>query len=134
MQLSRTFLCDYSDASKVQLDSDKASLTSLVSQTAKPSLSISELQSPTFVQMASTKPMKARLEQRQTELTDLMVSLRESHEMAVEEARSVSCEIENCARSHRSDQQIEWLERLISATRIQCQDAQRKLDMLRGES
>lgn len=78
--------------------------------------------------------MKARLEQRVTELTDMVVSLRESCEMAEEEARCVSCEIEECTRNRRSDQRIEWLERLISATRIQCQDAQRKLDMLRGES
>jgi hypothetical protein len=77
--------------------------------------------------------MKQKLEQRAMELTDLVTSLRESCEMGREEARSISCAIEHCSKCHAPDQQIDWLEKLISATRIQCQDAQRKLDMLRGE-
>jgi hypothetical protein len=50
--------------------------------------------------------------------------------MAEEEARSVSVLIQEATKRSKDDQQIEWLEKLMTATRIQCQDAQRRLAAL----
>ena len=74
--------------------------------------------------------MLDRLHHRIGELTDLVVACRESCLMNQEEARTLSSVIQQTTQHTQSDQQINWLERLVSATRIQNQDLQRKLDIL----
>jgi hypothetical protein len=76
--------------------------------------------------------MKERMESRVAELTDLATSLREAHCLAEEEARSVSVLIQEATKRSKDDQQIEWLEKLVAATRIQTQDAQRRLAVLQS--
>jgi hypothetical protein len=76
--------------------------------------------------------MKERMESRVAELTDLATSLRETYCMAEEEARSVAVLIQDATKRSKDDQQIEWLEKLVTATRIQSQDAQRRLAALQS--
>lgn len=68
--------------------------------------------------------------QRVCTLTDYECAHRENYLMSLEENRTLSSLILDATKRTPADQRIEWLEKLISATRIQHKEAERRLQEL----
>ena len=77
--------------------------------------------------MQDIAQMKARMLQRVGTLTDYVTMRRENYLMTLEENRTISSLVGNATQRTQADQRIEWLEKLISATRIQHLEAERRL-------
>jgi len=86
------------------------------------------------IQMQDIAQMKARMLQRVGTLTDYVTMRRENYLMTLEENRTVSSLICNATQRTQADQRIEWLEKLISATRIQHIEAERRLAAMNASS
>ena len=78
--------------------------------------------------------MKRRLQVRALVLGDLETTLWEREQMLREECRTIQSLIHQAALRDRADQRLEWLDKLVSATRLQYEDAERRLQALRSES
>eukprot|EP01032_Pedospumella_encystans_P027135 gene27135-30675_t len=79
------------------------------------------------IMMQDIAQMKARMLQRVGTLTDYVAMHRENYLMTLEENRTISSLVGNATQRTQADQRIEWLEKLISATRIQHLEAERRL-------
>lgn len=77
--------------------------------------------------MQDIAQMKARMLHRVGALADDVTMRRENYEMSLEENRTISNLIFNATQRTQADQRIEWLDKLINATRIQHIEAERKL-------
>ena len=77
--------------------------------------------------------MKARMQQRVCVLADCVTSLRENYLMTLEENHTLSAMIHDATKRTQEDQRFEWLQKLLSATRIQHGEAERKLQALQAQ-
>jgi len=77
--------------------------------------------------------MKARMQLRVVTLADYVTSLRENYLMTLEENRTLSAMIHDATKRTQEDQRLEWLQKLISATRIQRSEAERRLQALQAQ-
>ena len=87
----------------------------------------------TLWQACEIEGVKARMQQRVSTLTDYVTSLRENYLMTLEENRTLSAMIHDATKRTLGDQRLEWLQKLISATRIQHGEAERKLQALQDQ-
>lgn len=72
--------------------------------------------------------MKGRLLQRVRTITDMVNSRRENYLMTLEEQRTYQAMTHEVRKgSSESNQHIEWLKKLVNATQIQTQEAERRL-------
>ena len=82
--------------------------------------------------MGKIAPMKRVMQQRVVHLSDVVNAEEEKHLMLKEETRSYHALTYDASRRCKTDQHIEWLEKLVKATRIQHLDAERKLSELQA--
>lgn len=83
-----------------------------------------------FYQSKGIPTMKARLLQRVGTLTDMATARRENYLMTLEERRTYEAMTYEVTVKNKNNQHIEWLDKLVNATRIQNQDAERRLTAL----
>lgn len=71
--------------------------------------------------------MKHRMKQNLVRLSDFVTAAQERYLMLHEETHSLRSLIDLTTKRSRVDQRLEWLDKLVKATRCQNQEAERRL-------